>query len=78
MECAVQSAGPRQSLRSTLRTAVQEQLPPCAGHLDRAARPGAVHTICYDGHLAAECRRTGDAVEPVRSLTAFLLQRSGA
>jgi sugar phosphate isomerase/epimerase len=50
---------------------------PGAGHLDWPAWLGALHTIGYDGYLAAECRLTGDPVEAVRSIPAFL-QRSGA
>ncbi|MFD6293434.1 TIM barrel protein [Streptomyces sp. NPDC060235] len=50
---------------------------PGAGHLDWPAWLGALHTIGYDGYLAAECRLTGDPVEAVRSVPAFL-QRSGA
>lgn len=53
------------------------RLQPGAGHLDWPAWLGALHTIGYDGHLAAECRLTGDPVEAVRSIPAFL-QRSGA
>lgn len=50
---------------------------PGAGHLDWPAWLGALHTIGYDGYLAAECRLTGDPVDAVRSIPAFL-QRSGA
>jgi sugar phosphate isomerase/epimerase len=50
---------------------------PGAGHLDWPAWLGALHTIGYDGHLAAECRLTGDPVQAVRSVPGFL-QRSGA
>jgi sugar phosphate isomerase/epimerase len=50
---------------------------PGAGHLDWPAWLGALHTIGYDGYLAAECRLTGDPVEAVRSIPAFL-RRSGA
>ncbi|MCF1509122.1 sugar phosphate isomerase/epimerase [Streptomyces glomeratus] len=50
---------------------------PGAGHLDWPAWLGALHTIGYDGYLAAECRLTGDPIEAVRSIPAFL-QRSGA
>lgn len=50
---------------------------PGAGHLDWPAWLGALHTIGYDGYLAAECRLTGDPVEAVHSIPAFL-QRSGA
>ncbi|MGW9029858.1 sugar phosphate isomerase/epimerase family protein [Streptomyces sp. NPDC055722] len=50
---------------------------PGAGHLDWPAWLGALHTIGYDGYLAAECRLTGDPVEAVRSIPAFL-KRSGA
>jgi sugar phosphate isomerase/epimerase len=50
---------------------------PGAGHLDWPAWLGALHTIGYDGHLALECRLTGDPVEAVRSVPAFL-KRSGA
>ncbi|MDT0408302.1 MULTISPECIES: sugar phosphate isomerase/epimerase family protein [Streptomyces] len=50
---------------------------PGAGHLDWSAWLGALHTIGFDGYLAAECRLTGDPVEAVRSLFAFL-RRSGA
>ncbi|SCD50807.1 Sugar phosphate isomerase/epimerase [Streptomyces sp. TverLS-915] len=50
---------------------------PGAGHLDWSAWLGALHTIGFDGYLAAECRLTGDPVEAVRSLPAFL-RRSGA
>lgn len=50
---------------------------PGAGHLDWPAWLAALHTIGYDGHLAAECRLTGDPVEAVRSIPAFL-RRSGA
>ncbi|MFF9689608.1 TIM barrel protein [Streptomyces sp. NPDC014623] len=50
---------------------------PGAGHLDRASWAGALHSIGYAGHLAAECRLTGDPVAAVRSIPAFL-RRSGA
>ncbi|MFF3311868.1 TIM barrel protein [Streptomyces sp. NPDC004082] len=50
---------------------------PGAGHLDWPAWLGALHTIGYDGYLAAECRLTGDPVDAVRSVPAFL-KRSGA
>ncbi|MET9498435.1 sugar phosphate isomerase/epimerase family protein [Streptomyces sp. NPDC006552] len=50
---------------------------PGAGHLDWPAWLGALHTIGYDGYLAAECRLTGDPVEAVRSVPAFL-KGSGA
>ncbi|ASY32385.1 MULTISPECIES: sugar phosphate isomerase/epimerase family protein [unclassified Streptomyces] len=50
---------------------------PGAGHLDWSAWLGALHTIGFDGYLAAECRLTGDPVEAARSLPAFL-RRSGA
>ncbi|MEU6654443.1 sugar phosphate isomerase/epimerase family protein [Streptomyces sp. NPDC046900] len=50
---------------------------PGAGHLDWPAWLGALHTIGYDGYLAAECRLTGDPLQAVRSIPAFL-QRSGA
>ncbi|NEA43740.1 sugar phosphate isomerase/epimerase family protein [Streptomyces sp. SID11385] len=50
---------------------------PGAGHLDWSAWLGALHTIGFDGYLAAECRLTGDPVEAVRSIPAFL-RRSGA
>ncbi|EGJ74204.1 hypothetical protein STTU_1414 [Streptomyces sp. Tu6071] len=50
---------------------------PGAGHLDWSAWLGALHTIGFDGYLAAECRLTGDPLEAVRSLPAFL-RRSGA
>ncbi|MFJ6386923.1 sugar phosphate isomerase/epimerase family protein [Streptomyces sp. NPDC091972] len=50
---------------------------PGAGHLDWPAWLGALHTIGYDGYLALECRLTGDPVEAVRSVPAFL-KRSGA
>jgi len=50
---------------------------PGAGHLDWPAWLGALHTIGFDGYLAAECRLTGDPVEAVRSIPAFL-RRSGA
>ncbi|WP_338693042.1 sugar phosphate isomerase/epimerase family protein [Streptomyces sp. Q6] len=50
---------------------------PGAGHLDWPAWLGALHTIGYDGYLAAECRLTGDPIEAVRSVPAFL-KGSGA
>ncbi|MFF2999807.1 sugar phosphate isomerase/epimerase family protein [Streptomyces sp. NPDC057950] len=50
---------------------------PGAGHLDWSAWLGALHSIGYDGHLALECRLTGDPVDAVRSVPAFL-KRSGA
>lgn len=50
---------------------------PGAGHLDWPAWLGALHAVGYDGYLAAECRLTGDPVEAVRSIPAFL-HRSGA
>ena len=50
---------------------------PGAGHLDWHAWLGALHTIGYDGHLALECRLTGDPLEAVRSVPGFL-KRSGA
>jgi sugar phosphate isomerase/epimerase len=50
---------------------------PGAGHLDWPAWLGALHTIGFDGYLAAECRLTGDPVQAVRSIPPFL-HRSGA
>ncbi|MDI3419381.1 sugar phosphate isomerase/epimerase family protein [Streptomyces luteolus] len=50
---------------------------PGAGHLDWPAWLGALHTIGYDGYLAAECRLTGDPATAVRSVPGFL-RRSGA
>ncbi|MFJ8827859.1 TIM barrel protein [Streptomyces sp. NPDC102467] len=50
---------------------------PGAGHLDWPAWLSALHTIGYEGYLAAECRLTGDPVEAVRSVPAFL-KGSGA
>jgi sugar phosphate isomerase/epimerase len=50
---------------------------PGAGHLDWPAWLGALYAIGYDGYLAVECRLTGDPIEAVRSIPAFL-QRSGA
>lgn len=50
---------------------------PGAGHLDWRAWLAALHSVGYDGHLALECRLTGDPVEAVRSVPAFL-KRSGA
>ncbi|MER8157616.1 sugar phosphate isomerase/epimerase family protein [Streptomyces sp. NPDC094472] len=50
---------------------------PGAGHLDWPAWLGALHTIGYDGYLAAECRLTGEPLEAVRSVPAFL-RGSGA
>ncbi|MET7323005.1 sugar phosphate isomerase/epimerase family protein [Streptomyces sp. NPDC005549] len=50
---------------------------PGAGHLDWPAWLGALHTVGYDGHLALESRLTGDPVQAVRSVPAFL-KRSGA
>ncbi|GAA1718114.1 sugar phosphate isomerase/epimerase family protein [Streptomyces yatensis] len=50
---------------------------PGAGHLDWPAWLGALHTIGYDGYLAAECRLTGEPLEAVRSIPAFL-RGSGA
>ncbi|MFF7333655.1 TIM barrel protein [Streptomyces sp. NPDC008150] len=45
---------------------------PGAGHLDWPAWLGALRSAGYDGYLAAECRLTGDPVEAVRSIPAFL------
>ncbi|MFJ7073513.1 sugar phosphate isomerase/epimerase family protein [Streptomyces sp. NPDC098781] len=50
---------------------------PGAGHLDWPAWLGALHTVGYDGHLALECRLTGDATQAVGAVPAFL-KRSGA
>jgi sugar phosphate isomerase/epimerase len=50
---------------------------PGAGHLDWPAWVGALHTVGYDGHLALECRLTGDPEEAVRSVPGFL-RRAGA
>ncbi|MFB8383862.1 TIM barrel protein [Streptomyces rubiginosohelvolus] len=50
---------------------------PGAGHLDWPSWLAALHSIGYDGYLAAECRLTGDPVGAVRSVPAFL-RRSGA
>lgn len=50
---------------------------PGAGHLDWHAWLGALHSVGYDGYLAAECRLTGDPLEAVRSIPAFL-RRAGA
>ncbi|MEU9212726.1 sugar phosphate isomerase/epimerase family protein [Streptomyces sp. NPDC048415] len=50
---------------------------PGAGHLDWPAWLGALHAIGYDGYLAVECRLTGDPIEAIRSIPAFL-QRSRA
>ncbi|OEV09097.1 sugar phosphate isomerase/epimerase [Streptomyces sp. Amel2xB2] len=45
---------------------------PGAGHLDWPAWLGALDAAGYDGELALECRLTGDPVEAVRSVPAFL------
>jgi sugar phosphate isomerase/epimerase len=50
---------------------------PGAGHLDWPAWLGALHTIGYDGYLAAACRLTGEPFDAVRSIPDFL-KRSGA
>jgi sugar phosphate isomerase/epimerase len=50
---------------------------PGAGHLDWPAWLGALEAIGYDGHLAAECRLTGDPDRAVRSVPAFLRQAAG-
>lgn len=50
---------------------------PGAGHLDWPAWLGALDAAGYDGHLAAECRLTGDPVDAVRSVPAFLHRAAG-
>ncbi|GHH86764.1 xylose isomerase [Streptomyces sulfonofaciens] len=50
---------------------------PGAGHLDWPAWLGALEAAGYDGYLAVECRLTGDPVDAVRSVPAFL-RRNGA
>jgi sugar phosphate isomerase/epimerase len=50
---------------------------PGAGHFDWPVWLGALRSIGYDGYLAAECRLTGDPVEALRSIPAYL-RRSGA
>jgi sugar phosphate isomerase/epimerase len=50
---------------------------PGAGHLDWAAWLGALRAIGYDGYLAAECRLTGDPLDAVRSVPAFLRRSAG-
>jgi sugar phosphate isomerase/epimerase len=45
---------------------------PGAGHLDWAAFFGALDAIGYDRWFAVECRLTGDPVEAVRSIPAFV------
>lgn len=45
---------------------------PGAGHLDWPAWLGALDAAGYTGELAVECRLTGDPVEAVRSVPAFL------
>lgn len=50
---------------------------PGAGHLDWPAWLGALESIGYDGYLAAECRLTGDPLQAVRSVPAFLRRAAG-
>ncbi|MEE4544831.1 sugar phosphate isomerase/epimerase family protein [Streptomyces sp. V4-01] len=50
---------------------------PGAGHLDWPAWLGALQAAGYDGYLAAECRLTGDPVQAVRSVPAFLRRAAG-
>ncbi|MEU1623002.1 sugar phosphate isomerase/epimerase family protein [Streptomyces sp. NPDC005722] len=50
---------------------------PGAGHLDWPAWLGALDAAGYDGYLAAECRLTGDPVDAVRSVPAFLHRATG-
>jgi sugar phosphate isomerase/epimerase len=50
---------------------------PGAGHLDWPAWLGALGAAGYDGYLAAECRLTGDPVQAVRSIPAFLRRAAG-
>ncbi|MFB7292399.1 sugar phosphate isomerase/epimerase family protein [Actinacidiphila glaucinigra] len=50
---------------------------PGAGHLDWPAWLGALDAAGYDGYLAAECRLTGDPVDAVRSVPAFLHRAAG-
>ncbi|MEU8352902.1 sugar phosphate isomerase/epimerase, partial [Streptomyces sp. NPDC048845] len=45
---------------------------PGAGHLDWSAWLGALDAAGYRGHLALECRLTGDPAEAVRSVPSFL------
>ncbi|MFI6348510.1 sugar phosphate isomerase/epimerase family protein [Streptomyces sp. NPDC050560] len=53
------------------------RLQPGAGHLDWPAWLGALDAIGYDGHLAVECRLSGDPAAAVRSIPAHLA-RNGA
>ncbi|MEU7484399.1 sugar phosphate isomerase/epimerase family protein [Streptomyces sp. NPDC042319] len=50
---------------------------PGAGHLDWAAWLGALDAAGYEGHLAVECRLTGDPVQAVRSIPPFLARAAG-
>jgi sugar phosphate isomerase/epimerase len=50
---------------------------PGAGHLDWPAWLGALSAAGYDGYLAAECRLTGDPVQAVNSVPAFLRRAAG-
>ena len=45
---------------------------PGAGHLDWPAWLSALDAAGYDGYLAVECRLTGDPLNAVRSIPAFL------
>lgn len=50
---------------------------PGAGHLDWPAWLGALQATGYDGYLAAECRLTGDPVQAVSGVPAFLRRAAG-
>ncbi|MBR7673287.1 sugar phosphate isomerase/epimerase, partial [Streptomyces daliensis] len=50
---------------------------PGAGHLDWAAWLGALEAAGYEGHLAVECRLTGDPEQAVRSIPPFLARAAG-
>jgi sugar phosphate isomerase/epimerase len=50
---------------------------PGAGHLDWPAWLGALQATGYDGCLAAECRLTGDPVQAVSGVPAFLRRAAG-
>jgi len=51
---------------------------PGAGHLDWQGFLGALVASGYDGYLAVECRLTGDPVQAVESVPAFLRERAPA
>jgi sugar phosphate isomerase/epimerase len=74
----IEEADPRDAIRAAApwighaQVSDSNRLQPGAGHLDWSGWLGALRESGYAGHLAVECRLSGDPAEAVRSIPGFL------